>query len=126
MLLDTIKTKLTSAGVVNGSTWVCFIGYAPDPQDQLVSLHMTGGMAQDTHDNKNITETFQLRVRAAPLAYIVCYTKWLAAFNALQDVDLASSGVRFIQALAASPLEFFDEKNRPNMTVNFRVIRDKG
>lgn len=125
MLLDIIKTKLTTASVVNGTTWKCFIGFCPDDQDQVISLHLTGGLPQDTHGGENVTETFQLRVRAATLDYATCETKWRAAFNALQDADLSANSIYLIQALTSGPLEWFDEKDRPNMSVNFRVMRAK-
>ena len=125
MLLDIIKAKLTSAGVIDGTTWRCFIGFAPDTQDQLISLHATGGYPQDTHAGDVNRETFQLRVRTGEMAYTDCETKWRAAFNALHDADLSASDIYQIQAESAGPLEYYDENGRVNMTVNFRVTRAK-
>jgi len=125
LLLDIIKAKLVSAGVVNNTTWKCFVGFCPDVQDQVVSLHLSGGFPQDTHENDNVIETFQCRIRAARLDYAACEAKWRQVFNALQDADLSANGIRMIQAMASGPLEWYDENQRPNMTINFRVVRDK-
>lgn len=123
-LLETVRTALITAGVAtsgSGSAWPCYIGYAPDDQDQLISLEFTGGFPQDTQQGENTIETFQLRVRAGYLLHSTCETKCRAAFNALENADL--TGVNLIQALNSGPLSFLDTKNRPNMTVNFRVVR---
>jgi len=124
MVLDDIKTVLTTAAVVNGDTWRCFIGFCPDTQDQVVSLHLTGGAPQNTHGGENASITFQVRVRTARKEYSACYTKWKAVLDALHDADLSAYGIRLIQAMAMAPLEFYDEKERPNMTANFTVLVD--
>lgn len=123
-LLPLIKTALVSAGVVE-TGWTCWIGYGPEEQDQQIILNPTGGSAQDTQQNENLLETFQTCTRAAPLEYDVCLAKWNEVFEALTDVDLSASGIFFIQALQSGPLVFYDDKNRPNMTANFRVVRER-
>jgi len=90
-LLNIIKTKLTSDGVVDGSTWKCFIGYCPDDQDKVISLYSTGGLPQDTLGGENVIETIQVRVRAGALDYSACHDKWWEMFNSLQDADLTAT-----------------------------------
>jgi len=123
-LLPIIRTRLISAGVID-TGWDCFIGYIPDVQDQLIGLSPTGGFPQDTQENDNLIETFQANVRSGVRAYAVCEAKWAELFSALQDANLSSSGVRLIQALQTGPLIWYDDRNRPNMSVNFRVVRDR-
>lgn len=125
MLLDTIRQKLIDDGVVDGTTWKCFIGAAPDDQDQLISLQLTGGFEQDTLGGENVLETFQVRVRSGAREYVTCEAKWRAMFDSLHDADLSASNIYLIQALATGPLTWDDDKLRTNMSANFRVTRDK-
>jgi hypothetical protein len=125
-LLDTIRTRLTDQAVVDGSTWKCFIGYTPDAQDQVVSLNPTGSWhGQETHEGDNVHDTFQVRVRGSKLAYNTCEGKWRDMFDALQDADLSASPnfVYLLQSEQTAPMYYLDEKQRPNMTANFRVTR---
>jgi hypothetical protein len=122
-LLDTVRTKLTTDGVVDGSTWKCFIGYAPDDQDQIVQLTPSGGLPQDTLGNETVRDTFQVLVRAGELEYGTCETQWWAMFNSLQDADLGASDVYYLQALSSAPAFYLDENRRPNMTANFQARR---
>lgn len=122
-LLDIIKAKLAADGVADGAVWRVFIGFAPDTQDQLISLHLTGGFPQDTLGGETIRGTFQLRVRGAYRDYVTCEAKWRECFNALNDADLSADGICLIQALAGEPLEYDDAKSRLNMTMNFNVKR---
>lgn len=123
-LLDIIRDKLVADAVVNSTTWKCWIGYSPDTQDQLISLHQTGGYPQDTHGGENVHQTIMVRVRAGRLDYNVCLDKWWQMFRCLQDANLSASDVRLIQSTASGPLEYFDQENRVNMTANFRIVRD--
>lgn len=123
-LLETVRTVLTTAGVVT-SAWPCYVGYTPDDTDQAISLQLTGGFQQDTMQNENLLETFQVRVRAGALQFSTCETKWRAMFDALQDVDLGANDINLIQAMASGPLSWTDAKNRTNMSANFRVVRAK-
>ena len=125
MLLDIIKARLIATGVANTTTWRVFVGFCPDVSDQVLSLHLSGGFPQETHEGDNVTESFQVRVRAAKLDYVTCEAKWREALYALHDADLSASGIRLIQAMAMGPLEWYDESQRPNMSANFRVVRDK-
>ncbi len=122
-MLSIIRDKLIADGVANSTTWKCWINYAPDIADQVISLHMTGGYPQDTHGGENVIQTFQVRVRAPRLSYSVCLDKWWQMFRCLNDANLSASDIHLIQATMSGPLEYLDEENRVNMTANFRVVR---
>ena len=130
LLLEIIRDKLEADAVVNGSTWKCFLGFLPDDQDQCISLHLTGGFPQETLGNENVAQTFQVLVRAGDREHVICEAKWWEMFNSLQDADFTASPVNdatiyLCQALASGPMTFADEKQRINMTANFRIIRER-
>jgi len=128
MLLDDIRSYLIAQGVVQSGTsiplppWPCFEGYVTDDQDQTVALFETGGYPADTLGRENERVTFQVRVRAARLDYSTARAKWLAIFNALQD-SIPAPGYAFVQAMHYGPMHFNDDKGRPNLTANFRVMK---
>ena len=64
-----------------------------------------------------------MRVRAGKLEYAACHDKWWAMFNALQNASITD--VYQIEAMASGPLGWTDEKNRHNLTANFRVVRKR-
>lgn len=121
-LLPIVRNRLIATGVVE-TGWTCFIGYGPEEGDKQILLSPTGGFPQDTQQNENLQETFQVTIRAAQLDYEACEAKWTEVFEALTDADLSASGIRLIQALQSGPLVWYDDKNRPNMSVNFKVVR---
>ena len=120
-LLDDIRTVLLAAGVANSTTWKCWVHYAPDTADQCISLHLSGGLSQDTLAGENVRPTFQVRVRAARLSHAVVEAKWWEVFAALNDADLSAYNIYLISAQNTGPLEWLDSANRPNMTLNFIV-----
>ena len=122
-LLEDVRSKLNTAGLLSG--WKCYIGYQPDDADRSMALTYTGGFPQDTHQGENLLLTFQLSVRAGAQEHDVCTAQWYAVFAALQDAtDI--TGVSLIQAMATGPMSFRDDKNRPVMTANFRVVKANG
>ena len=124
-LLDDIRSHLIAQSVANTTTWKCYIGYAPDAEDQLISLEVTGGLPQDTHGGETVTQTFQVRIRAGEKAYTTCEDKWWNMFSALENADISISGsdIYLMHAFASGPIVYYDSKQRPNMTANFRVVR---
>ncbi len=128
MLLDQIYNKLLTDGVINGTTWKCFIGFLPDEQDQCIGLFETGGLPPDKINRETTMPTFQVRVRASKLSYADCRNKWQDVFRSLQDANQTGLSpdplqkIYLMQAMQTAPIVVFDEKQRPNMTVNFRVI----
>ncbi len=137
-LLEAIRKKLIAEYVANTTTWKCFIGYTPDDQDQVISLTLSGGFPFSTLNMESTHPTFQLTVRAGYLDRAACEAKWWAAFNALHEDPppyriplpddpppdwrtLAASGIVLIDPMATGPLEWYDMKNRINMSINYRV-----
>lgn len=119
-LLDTVRTALTTAGVVTAD-WPCYIGYAPDDGSRYLTLIPTGGFAQDTHDARNRLPTFQVSVRAGLLEFAECVAKIEAARAALENADLTE--VRLLHAMS-EPLQWNDARNRTVMSLNFRAVVD--
>lgn len=120
-LLDDIRTYLVTQGLVTAE-WPCYEGYFPDDQNQMVSIFETGGMPADTLNRENERVTFQLRVRGPRLSYPVVRAQWLLLFDALQDSQPAP-GYTLVQALHYGPMTFNDDRGRPNMISNFRVMK---
>jgi len=124
MLLDDIRAKLSAAGVFNGTTWICYSGYLPDDQDQVIALFETPGLPPDTLGRENEQPSFQVRIRGTRLDYATARAKAQAAFDCLQDAQAGAgllTGYAFIQAQHSGPLYWTDDKQRPNFTYNFRV-----
>lgn len=124
LLLDIIRDHLAANGVFNGTTWRCFIGYAPDASDQAIVLTLTGGFPQDTLANENLIETFQFVVRSGVFA--TCESKWREVYNAVHDADLSGvtgANVCLVQCLASGPLQWYDDKKRACLSGNVRVVR---
>lgn len=119
-LLENVKTKLTSAGLLTG-TWKCYIGFIPDDVDTTIGLQYTGGFPQDTHGAENLLQNFQVSVRGGELDHATVAAKWYSVFSTLQDAS-DITGVGLIQAMATGPMSFVDDKMRPVMTANFRTV----
>ena len=127
MFLDDVYDYLIAQGVVS-TGWSLHVGYFTDDADQTIGIFPTGGLPQDTLGRENLRPTFQTRIRASKLDFATAYAKWQDVFNALQDAkDTPGSphllpGVAYVQAMAGAPLCFNDDKERPNMTSNWRVL----
>jgi hypothetical protein len=132
-LLDMVFTKLQQDGVFDGTVWKCYKNFIPDDQDQAIALYETGGFPADTLARENESPTFQVAVRAKRFDYTACRNKWQEVFDSLQDAqqDYAGDpsdplpGIYLMQAMATGPLAMVDEKQRPLLTVNFRVIKER-
>ena len=116
-LLETVRTALTTASVVDGS-WPCFIGYTPDV-GQCVTLFYTGGFAQDTQQGETRRPTFQVAVRGGMLDHAAAEAKIRAAFTALENQNL--SGVFLLHAMS-EPLQWNDGANRTVFSQNYRAV----
>jgi len=122
MLLDDLYTYLSGQGVFDGSTWYCYKGYLPSSPDRVIQLAESGGLSIDTHGGENTLPTFQALVRGQRLKYEAARTKWQAVFNALNGSESAL-GYAMVWAEASAPNVFYDENERPILTVSFRVIK---
>ena len=123
LFLDNVRNYLLG----NGVSWPVTIGFMPDDADDWIGIFETGGMPADTIGRENQRVTFQVRVRAARLDYLVCRTMWQTVFNLLQDAQAGNGylpGVAYIQALHFGPLFFNDDQGRSNMTANWRVMME--
>jgi len=122
-LLEDIKAYLVAHGAVS-IDWPLYIGMFPDDQDQVMALFQTGGLPFDTINRENERPTFQFRVRGKRMDYPVVLAKWQLVFDLLQD-SVPTSAYAFVQATHTGPMEFNDEKNRPNFTSNWQVMRSR-
>jgi len=121
--METVRAALVTAGVIDETNWVAYIGYIPDDQDQVIGLVPTGGFPQDTHGGENGHPTFQVTVRAGRNEYATARAKWLDMYHALHDANLSASNIWLIQAYATDPIQMLDGNNRPSFVTNFRVVR---
>lgn len=128
VLLDDIGDYLTAQGVVSAG-WTIAKGYLPDDSDLAIALFETGGYPPAEINRENERVTFQLQVRGTRLDYVTCRSKWKEVFDALQDAKEVAGlpvllpGVVFIQCMQQGPLALYDDKGRPNLKTNFRVLR---
>ena len=125
MMLDDVASYLTAYGATDVN-WPIYKGFLPDDASQAIAVFETGGYPPDTMERESENVTFQLRVRAARLDYVVGRAKWKQIFDLLQDAQHTTSptylsGYTFIQALHFGPLAFSDDKGRPNFCTNWRV-----
>jgi hypothetical protein len=130
MWLDDVREFLVQNGVEGGSppTWPIYEGLLPDDQDQCIAVFFGVGLPADTLARENRKPGLQLRVRAARGDLDVAYAKWQECFDLLQDAHevpgspVLLPGFVYIQGRTTEPLEFNDEKARPNLTTNFNVM----
>lgn len=123
MLLDDIETILVEAGETETS-WPLYKAHLPDSPDQTISIFETGGYAAPDHYAvENASVSFQVRIRAAYRDYAVARQKWQDVFDVLHGTKRTSPFYCYIMALNDGPLSFPDEKGRPNLTVNFKVLK---
>jgi len=121
-LMDDIRAYLLANNVAGAPNWPVYLGYYPDDQDQMIGIFETGGLPADTLGRENERVTFQVRIRASRLDYTTDRTKWKDIFDLLQD-SIPASGYIFVQAVHYAPMMFNDDRGRPNMTANFRVMK---
>lgn len=122
-LLDDILARLDAESVTGGATgWTAYTGFLPSTQNKAIGIFETGGdtpdmaMAGTNHPRPN----FQIRIRGDKRSYSVARAKAQAAIIALHR--FAVNGQTFFASQSA-PLSLGNDKNdRPNLTINFRVI----
>ena len=127
-LLDDIGDYLKATGTVS-TGWALCLAYLSDDQDRVISLFETGGYPAMEINRDNERVTFQARVRGTRLDYAVARAKWQILFDALQDAQevpgspILLPGIVYIQAMQYGPMSMSDDKGRPNLISNFRVMR---
>jgi len=124
LLLDDIRAYLIAQAAIP-SGWGFYSGYIPDDQDRTVALFETGGYPSETLGRENERVTFQTRVRAGRLDYLVCHQVWKDIYDALRD-STPAAGYYLVQSMHAGPQVFNDDRGRTNMTSNWKVLRAKG
>lgn len=134
-LLDQIINKLTTDGIIGGSTgWVGQKSLLTPEPDKLVVVYDTGGLPADivkSSETKYDQPTFQVRVRSTAFDYQGARDKMQDVFNSLHSNEpVAASGdpkfvYMYCQNSAPLPLGL-DDQNRPGMTLNFRCMREHG
>jgi hypothetical protein len=128
LLLNDIGNYLIAHGVVT-TGWLLNKSYMADEQDRVIGLFETGGYPAQEMSRSNERLTFQARVRGPRLDYPATRLKWQQVFDTLQDAQevpgspILLPGIIFIQALQYGPLALADEKGRPNLVTNFKVMR---
>jgi len=128
MLLDDVAQYLIAQGAVT-TGWVLTKSFLPDDQDQAIAIYETAGKGFDTQARENIRPGLMMRVRAARLDYQTARNKWQTVFDLLQDAqEIPGSptllpGYTFIMSDQTAPMPFQDDKGRPNLSANFRVMK---
>ena len=97
------------------------IGYIPDDQDEWMALFEMPGGPPLTLDREYQERHFQFRVRGSRLNYSPTYRQWQVCFNALQD-SRPTPAYALVQTAHYGPMFFNDDRGRPNLISNFRVI----
>lgn len=125
-ILDDIGSFITSAGLVD-TGWELKKQWTPDTPDQVIVVAETGGYEPpDTSGVNNASLSIQVRVRAGALDYPTARTKWDELFADLHGARFtgASSGKLYVylMALNDAPLSWYDSNQRPNLTLNMKVL----
>lgn len=136
-LLDDIGDHLVAALVVGGATgWTLAKGFMPPSPDKVVALFETPGLEAGHVPDLGSEEAFdqpglQVRVRGSAFDYATARTKIQEAFEALHGNEpVVTSGeplIVYINAVQSAPLPMgLDGSNRPEMTWNFIMMRQRG
>lgn len=121
-LIDDILSTLTTAAVIDGSTWFGHGAYMPATPDQVVLVVETGGLVPGQESVTGFDKpTFQVRVRGQAEQYDVARTKMQEVFDALNDATISDFVYCF--AVQSGPLPLgHDEKDRPLLSLNFQCM----
>lgn len=129
-LLDDIATALVSAGVgqmtSNGTDWFIYKGYLQEGPDRAICLYETPGPAPEELWAIDYPD-FQVRVRGKLDDYQAVRAKMQSVFFALHDQN-AAIGAGYVYCFCKEsgviPLGQ-DEKRRPNIANNYRVMKNR-
>lgn len=127
--LDDIKAALLTAGVVTDGAvtdWKIMLGYMQDAPDKAVCIYETGGDAPDPSSALDYPG-LQVRVRGEPDGYQEMRAKLQEIFDNLHanEVSVGTDYV-YIYAVQSGPIPMGqDEKRRPHVVQNFRIMRNR-
>jgi len=126
-LLDDVLATLDAQGVTGGATgWTAFASFLPDTTDKVVAVYETGGEAplMAMQGANYPRPTFQVRVRGAVRDYQDTRTKAQEIYTALHRYSVNNQTFFAVQS---GPLSIGNDANdRPNLTINFRVMNVGG
>lgn len=127
MLLDDFAAALRDAQLVDGTSgWKLYIGYLQDGLDRAVCLYETPGGVPEQRwaiDYPGL----QVRVRGRADDFAAVQSKIRAVFDVLHagEVEVGAAYV-YIYALTSEPLSLGqDEKRRPTLVQNYRIMKDR-
>jgi len=106
--------------------WLLYKARVPDTPDQVIVINETPflGPAPDTYGPNNAQMQFQVRIRASALEYEIAREKWQECWTALHNASFTLGGRAYIYTMATNdaPIGWYDVKQRPNLTCEFRVM----
>lgn len=122
---EDVKDMITQSGGVGEFAVNVFISEEPPQPDLCVTIYDTGGYPADLAvDIYN--PTIQVRVRGAVGGYQAAYQKALAVLTILHGIHNETwNSTRYILIQAMSDILNIgtDDKGRPLLTINFRIMR---
>lgn len=119
-LLEDIETFLTNAGVTAG--WTLYKSVMPPSPDKVIALFETGGWMPQTASDFPVL-TFQVRVRAEEFGYAAARAKMEAILHALHNANITGYVYCFAMQSAPNFLGYDQQGNRPDLSLNFRLMR---
>lgn len=134
-LLDDVGNWLVTQGIVGGSTgWTLGESFMPPNPDKMIVLYETPGENPEiigTGSSEKIYDKpgFQVRIRSTEFDYVGARSKIQEVFKALHQKEPAiTSGVNYVYVYGVSsgPMPMgLDANNRPELTWNFRTMKER-
>lgn len=129
MVSEGVRGLLTTAGVgtvTQGQDWAINVSELPDQPDRCIVIVDTGMVSRDPKWLLDFA-TFQVRVRGRPGDYPDVYAKAIAIADALIGLTSQTiAGDIWMSLTALGGIIYMgqDEKNRPEISSNFRLIME--
>lgn len=135
-VVDDVQAYLTAQGLVDGSTsWTSRRRWESDVDvDRLVILTEDGGPPPEIAETEGIGDSaeadvgVQVRVRGQPHQGDDAAEKAKAILDQLHGQrSVTMNGTTYLRVRAQTPVPVFagwDDRNRPNFTTSFRLLRD--
>lgn len=136
-LLDDIGDHLVAAGVVGGATgWTLAKSFSPSTPDKVVTLFETPGQTPEILRDGDGAPSydypgFQVRVRGTAMDYATARKKIYDIFVALHQAEpdgvSGDPTIVYIYGVQSAPMPLgHDPSNRPELTWNFQIMRERG